>query len=469
MSTRKHDLSNTVPLKTKIWLSSADGIVATLAGLITGGGLTYYFTKWMGLKASYVSIAWLIFGIWNAVNDPLFGYLSDRTKSNLGRRIPYIRYGAPLYALAFIISWIAFPWVGNQWAMFFQMLISLFLFDALYTAIATSLYVMPYEITVDNQARGSIFIWKVFFSIISLGAPLILMPLIQPEPGESATTFRLIMTCIGIVAGIYVYVSTFFYQENNYVKEEAQPPMLKAIVDCFKNRPFLIFEIISFTVIYIQTALMQGVLYYFAEFNIPMTYCYGALLIGAILGLLFWIRHQEQLGVNRCIFLMCLIFSCGCLLMAFFGNYLLIACIGFFATGIGFSGGMYLVPLMNGDVIDYDELHTGLRREGIYAGVNSFITKPAISLAQSAFLTIITALGYIQNAKQGTQSPAAKSGLLIGWMLIPAILLFICSICMMAYPLKGDDWKGKKEQLKKSHAKKEALYTSNNNLNSKNE
>lgn len=350
-----HNSSTKIPLKTKLWLSGADGMVATLSGLITGGGMTYYFTKWMGLEPKYASIVWLIFGLWNAFNDPLFGYLSDRTKSKLGRRIPYIRYGAPVYALIFILSWFAFPWAGNQAAMFVQMLISLFLFDALYTAIATSIYVMPFELTVDNQARGSIFLWKVVFSIISLAIPLVLMPLIQPDPGESATSFRLIMTILGVLAGVVVYISTFYYSEHSYTKDEQQPPFFTAIVDCFKNRPFMIFEVISFTVIYIQTSLMQGVLYYFAEFSVPMPFCYGAMAIGAILGMLLWIRYHEALGIHRCISLMCIIFASGCFLMSIWGGLTPIALFGFFATGIGFAGGMYLIPLMNGDVIDYDE------------------------------------------------------------------------------------------------------------------
>lgn len=455
MSTNTLNKSPKIPLKTKLWLSGADGMVATLSGLITGGGMTYYFTKWMGLDPKYASIVWLLFGIWNAVNDPLFGYLSDRTKSSLGRRIPYIRYGAPAYALLFILSWVSFPWAGNQAAMFIQMLVSLFLFDALYTAIATSIYVMPFEITVDNQARGSIFLWKVVFSIFSLAIPLVLMPLIQPNPGESAASFRLIMTILGILAGAVVYISTFFYKEHSYTKEEQQPPFFKAIADCFKNRPFLIFEIISFTVIYIQTSLMQGVLYYFAEFKISMTFCYGAMAIGAILGMVLWMKYHEVWGVNRCISLMCLIFSIGCFLMSFLGGVTFVAVFGFFATGIGFAGGMYLIPLMNGDVIDYDELKTGLRREGMYAGVNSFITKPAISIAQSVFLTIITSFGYVQDFAQGAQSESAKHGVLIGWMLVPAILLLICFLCMFTYPLKGSDWQKKKEQLRLSHIKKE--------------
>ncbi len=60
---------------------------------MAAGALTYYFVNLRGLSTYYTGIVWLLFGIWNAVNDPLFGYISDRTKSNLGRRIPYIRFG----------------------------------------------------------------------------------------------------------------------------------------------------------------------------------------------------------------------------------------------------------------------------------------------------------------------------------------------------------------------------------------
>lgn len=455
MNINEHNTNNKIPLSTKLWLSGADGLVVTLSGLITGGGMTYYFTKCMGLKSSYASIVWLLFGIWNAINAPLFGYISDRTKTKLGRRIPYIRYGAPFYSLVFILSWVSFPWAGNQVAMFLQMLVSLYLFDILYLAISTSIFVMPFELTVDNEARGSILLWRIVFDILALAFPLIVMPLIQPNPGESATNFRITMTIIGILAGVLIYFSTYFYKEHDYIKEEKQPPIFTAIIACFKNRPFLIYEIINFTMIYSQTALMQGVLYYFAEFEVPMTYCYIPLVLGAILGMFLWKRYQEPFGLNRCTALMCLFLGVSCLVMAFFGGYTLAAIFGFFTFGIGFAGGMYLLPLMNGDVIDYDELKTGLRREGMYAGVNSFITKPGISLAQSAFLAIITAYGYVQNLAQGSQTEHAKQGVLIGWMLIPAILLFICFFVMFTYPLHGQEWKEKKAMLVAIHQEKE--------------
>ncbi|MFR6457057.1 MAG: MFS transporter [Roseburia faecis] len=105
----------------------------------------------------------------------MFGYISDRTKSKLGRRIPYIRYGAILIAGVFILSWVQWFSTGSNVQMFAQMLISLFFFDMLHTAIATSLYVMPYEMAVTNEARGKILFVKVIFGLVSVAVPLVLL------------------------------------------------------------------------------------------------------------------------------------------------------------------------------------------------------------------------------------------------------------------------------------------------------
>ncbi len=447
-----------VALKSKLWLSAADGFCGILCGLITGGGFTVFFTKWMGLDTAKASLVWLIFGIWNAVNDPLFGFISDRTKSKIGRRLPYIRYGAFIYAFIFILCWIKWPIAGNQWGMFAQMLISLFLFDSLYTAIASALYVMPFEIAISNKARGSILIYKLFFSLLSLGFPLILMPLIQLEAGEDPKTFQIIMTAIGIIAGLVLFFSTFFYSEKGYLKEQQQPGFFTALLTCIKNKAFVIFEVVSFTIIFVQNALMLGVNYYFPEFDVPMTVCYGALVAGAVFGIILWVRKQYQWGVKNCMMIMCLVFSIGCLVMALFGRNTIAAIFSFTTVGFGFAGGMFLIPLMNGDVIDFDESRTNLRREGMYAGVNSLITKPAMSLATSAFLTIITAFGYDKSLALGTQSYHAETGILLAWMLIPAILLLICFFALFFFPLKGDAWKKTKEDLEEKHRVSEKEY-----------
>ncbi len=446
-----------VPFQSRIAISAADAACAMLQSLAGSGVLTYYFTRWRGLDPDLAAIVWILFGIWNAVNDPLFGYISDRTRSGLGRRIPYIRFGAPIYALAFIACWVNWP-APSQAVLFVEMLLALFLFDSLYTAIATSIYVMPFEMAVSNKARSTIFVWKIIFSVFPLAVPLVLIPIIQPGPGEDATGYQWTMVAFGIGMAAIIFLSTFFYKEKHYQQAEQQLPFLKALKECFTNRPFIIFEVLSFTIIYVQTGLMQGVLYYFDEINVPALPLYIALAVGIVGGLVLFINRRETWGVKKSMRIMTLLFSLGCFAVLLFGRHMLPTMLGMFCFGIGFSGGMYLVPLMNGDVVDMDEQRTGLRREGMYAGVNSFITKPAISAAQAVFLWFLARFGYDTTLAKGLQSASAETGILVGWTLVPGLLLFLCFVVLHWYPLAGPEWERIKARLSVVHAEKERAY-----------
>ena len=250
MSDQAKPVVEFVPLKSRVWVSIADAACAMLNTFVVSIGLTYYFTSFRGMEAGLAATAWLLFGIWNAVNDPLFGYISDRTKNVLGRRVPYIRFGAPIMGLAFVLSWINFGGEhASQSVMFTQMVLLLFIFDALYTAIGTSIYVMPFEMAVSNKARSGIFIWKLIFSVFPLAVPLILWGFIKPEPGSSALSFQWIMAGFGVVMSALIFISTFFYHEKHYQQAEEQLPFLKSLMQCFTNRSFMVFEVLSFTII----------------------------------------------------------------------------------------------------------------------------------------------------------------------------------------------------------------------------
>jgi len=459
-----------VPVHSRIWVSAADGATAILCSIAEGAALTYYFTRVMGLAPRLASIVWLLFGIWNAFNDPLFGYISDRTRSRLGRRIPYIRYGAPLYASAFAVFWIILPgFKGNQTALFIQMLLGMFLFDAFYTAIATAVYIMPYEMAISNKARSSIFVWKIGFSLISTAFP-IAIGLIQPGPGENATSYRLIMITLGILMAVVIYISTFLYKENHFQQEEEQFNFWKSLGACFRNRSFVVFESISFTVIYVQNQLMQGIYYYYDEVSMGVAksmgtaLTLGSLFVGAVLGLLLFFNHRDAWGVKRCARVFASMFGIGCAVGLLFPHQLIPMMIAFLLIGVGFAGGMYLIPLMNGDVIDADEYTTGLRREGTYAGVNSFVTKPAMSLAQAVFLGFLSQAGYDQSLAKGMQSASAEAGIVRAWFLVPAVLLLACAVILRWYPLDGPSWEKIKTHLTVVHREKERKYLAEHGL-----
>jgi len=469
-----------VPVKSAVSLSFADSLCSLMCSFAEGSVINYFFIYYLGLDAGYAAIVWILFGIWNAINDPIYGFIADRTKHKLGRRIPWIRYGGPIYAALFILCWMNFPAMqGVQWFLSIQMALSLFLFDTLYTAVASALYVMPYEMAVTNKARSPIFVWKIAFSAISTGVPLFLNGFLDQILKKGYWYFFGIMCGIGVVAGIVIFFSTFFYHENGYVKDEPQPKFWAGLWACLKNKSFLLFEVISFTVMFAQTSLMDGISACFPMWgetwmgtgnqNTAMYICYGAMLVGVVLALVFDVKMREKLGAKVLTLIMCALFALGCFLGAFLGRYFVATILSFFFIGVGFAGGMYLIPVINGDVIDKDEIDNGSRREGTYAGVNSLITKPAMSLAAVAYNGIFAALGLdtsiTTTSETGEvltnfakQSDGAKNGLFIAWMLIPGILLVLSFVAMYFFPLAGAKWNQEKAELSAKHAAKEAAY-----------
>ena len=449
----------TVKLSGCLWLGGADCMITTLNNIVTGGGLTYFFVNYLGMSPASSALCWLLFGLWNALNDPLFGYISDRTKSGLGRRIPYIRYGSLIITAVFILSWTL--WFGSRTnaALFAQMFLSLFMFDSLYTAIATSLYVMPFEMAVTNKARGRIMLVKLIFGLVALAVPLVLLAELESLLSRSLADFQKLMLVIGLFAGAVMFFSTFFYRENGYTREEEQYPFFRSLVTCLKNRSFLVFESISFSVTFIQTALMIGLSYYFDAFGINYLFCYGAMFLGILFGIWLWMKPGSVWKVKKSIILMCLIFGATLTVMLLLGRFTAAGIVGFFGAGIGFAGGMYEVPLMFGDVMDYDEKLCGLRREGMYAGVNSLICKPAISFANALFPLMLGWFGYNTSLSVAAQSDLAKLGVRVSWLLIPILLLFVCALLIARfYPLGGAEWDAEKEELARIHEEKQAAY-----------
>lgn len=197
-----------------------------------------------------------------------------------------------------------------------------------------------------------------------------------------------------------------------------------------------------------------------------MLICAGAMVIGAVVSLLLFIKFRDKFGVRNCSLVMCGSMAFGCFLGAFVGNVFWLLAVAFLFIGVGFAGGMYLVPILNGDVMDKDEIDNGSRREGVYAGVNSLVTKPAQSIATAVFNSIFAAYGFDKDIKiSGTdnvdfaaQSASAKQGVFMAWMLVTAILLVLSFVAMYFYPLRGKEWDKQKAVLSVQHVNKEVAY-----------
>ena len=86
----------------------------TVAYQVFGNRIQFFYVDILGLNAATAGILWTIYGLWNAINDPLMGQISDRTRSRYGRRVPYVMFGAIPLGLSFFFLWTPIqqpPWL----------------------------------------------------------------------------------------------------------------------------------------------------------------------------------------------------------------------------------------------------------------------------------------------------------------------------------------------------------------------
>ncbi|MHA1110143.1 MAG: MFS transporter [Promethearchaeota archaeon] len=453
-----------LPIITKVAYGVAYIGNSSLSQLALGGAVSFFYSTKMGLESNWIALAWLIFSFWNAINDPLIGIIQDKTKSRWGRRVPYLRFGAPFYSLAFIMMWFPFGSASQQGLLFTSFLINLFIFDTLYSMIGLITYGLAAEMCVTTKCRSNLIIWGSLLgavgSIVALVIPMILLTETGVHPA-----FRPTMIGLAGFSMICLIWSSFYIKENKYTQREETLSFIKSITESFRNKPFLVFEGAVFLLTIAQTILFTG-LYYFINYilvlkGIMASLPLASIYIVSLFALFIWNYINRKIGLKKSFIISLGIGAVAGILSFFAGQNFWFSLITLSIFGFGISGSGLFTGQINADCIDYDELRTAKRRETSYSGVNALITKPAISIANAVFFYIIEAFGFphsIESIPNYVATESVKTGILIGFTLIPAIMFVGAMLIMIFYPLDGSDWDNKKKLVQEIHLKKEEEY-----------
>ena len=444
--------------KTKINLSL--GMLAN--GLLVGfvfGNLTFFYQVKLGLSAELLGIAWLIFALWNTLNDPLASYLIDNTRTKIGRRIPYIRYGSFLYGLTFIFCWFPLAPLDNPFLLFLNFLAALFLLDTMFTFVGACYFSLPNELAVSSKQRASISLYNAIASFGNTVLGMILPVLLFTGHDGLPSYFGLAIIIIAVACTLTLFITSFYIKENMFAQMQEHESLMQGIKLTFKNKPFWILMIPMLCIYLVTTIVGTGLLYYieFVLAGQSSFFFILSFLIGIVVGMFLTILIISIWHPKKTAFINLIIISMGFSLLYFVGRSAILAAIPFLLIGLGFGGGMVAIPVMFGDTIDNDELITGKRREAVYGGVNALVNKPAISIANWIFLLTITSFGFDQN--QQNQTEMAITGVLVAMGAIPAILIVLSAIVLYYfYPLDGPEWRKKKTYIMELHKKKEKEY-----------
>jgi GPH family glycoside/pentoside/hexuronide:cation symporter len=333
---------------------------------IYGGLLTIFYQDYLGLSARWIGIAATIYAIWNAVNDPLFGYITDNTRSKLGRRIPYMRFTAPFLALTFILVWFAPPQAGQQ-ALFWWMLITMLLFDTCFTIIGLVYSALLPEVAESDVHRNQLQISSTLFAMLGTLVAYVIPDFVRPKTGDaSLVPLYIAVVVVGIVGMLLIMITSFKIKERREFTEVDKPiPLWEAIKFTFTSKSFLILvsEIFMAT---LELSLIMGSLYYVADYVLhwPTVLLLTFLVFPMIIGIPMTSMFRKWFGVVGAVQFLLAIARVGMVAIAFVPDSLIPVCIAL--AGFGLGGRQTLANVLFAQVADEDELRSALRLEGAF-------------------------------------------------------------------------------------------------------
>jgi len=422
------------------------GIAALGTSLISGiygGLLTIFYQDYLGLSARWIGIAATVYAFWNAFNDPLFGYITDNTRSKRGRRIPYMRFTAPFLALTFILVWFAPPQAGQQ-TLFWWMLGSMLLYDTCYTIIGLVYSALLPEVTESDAQRNGLQISSSLFSMLGTLLGFMIPDFVRPKTGESSLVpLYIAMVAVGIIGMILILITTYKVKERREFAVVDKPvPPIEAIKFTFTSKAFLVLVAENFMAI-LMSSLILGSIYYLADYVLQWAamQLLAFLFIPLILSIPLTTVFRKRLGVVGAQQFLLVLAGIGLIAIAIVPKALIPVCIAL--AGVGLAGPQTLTNVLFAQVADEDELRSGQRREGAFFGINALITKPAQSIALWITPFILEKTNFITRASNAGEifldQPAnAIMGIKIFAGVIPGAACLLGALLLMWYPLRGE-------------------------------
>ncbi len=354
---------------------------------------TFYFAI-VELPVLWISTGFILWSLWNAINDPLIGYLSDRTKTRWGRRIPWMLGATIPLALVMILLFTPPLALGSDVVNFIYFFVILVLFDTTYTAFNLNYNAIFSEMFVTMEDRSSTGKVRISFVMVALIFAFLLPTLIiediaNTNPANVDITLSQYQLT-GIIAAVVIIITYFIIlkwgvKEPKHISKDAETAMsfVKTLKTTFKNKTFLWFLIPA-----LGTWIAINILPTLAPlFMIHVLGVVDAELIGLVLALQFivaavstpfweWIRVKKGARMAGLIGIITWIIPI--ILFAFSISVEMVFIVQIF-NGIGLGGGLYFYDQCIAEIIDEDEIKHGTRRSGIYYAVlNFFIRLSAI-------------------------------------------------------------------------------------------
>ena len=430
--------------KTRILYSLTSLGVATPAEAIAGI-IAFYIVDVKNLPATWYATFWFFYTLYNALNNPTLGYLSDRTRSRWGRRIPYVLFGGLPYGVAFALIFSA-PFDGrdNPVGLLLYFGAAIVVWEGIYTALATGYYGLLPEMFGDYAERTDVAAKMNIFQTIALVLGAALPPLLAEILGWSGMA-----TLLAVISVIAIYVGYPALFERADLKTDTGFPFGVALKATFLNRSYLTAAGAQAMRFFATGTLQAGMLFYL-KYSLKVdegmaTVIFGIAFLVAMLALYPWRNWvANKLDSRRTLMLANAVMILGIVPLGFSPS-LTFTYVAAIVIGIGLGGLVLIGDIIIAEVIDEDEVKTGHQRAGMYFGMSGFVITLSGLLVSTVFGLMMPAFGY--DTLLEVQPASVDLGFRL-FLTIPTTIGFLFAIFLLwLYPLHGERLQSIKNQL----------------------
>lgn len=432
-------------LRTRLLYSLTSLGISIPAEAINSGIVTFFIVDTLHLPAPWYALFGIFYTIYNALNNPAIGYLSDRTRSRWGRRIPYVKFTLVPYAISFALLF-AIPFDGREHPV--ALLISygslIVIWETLYTAIATGYYGLLPEMFEEYRERTDVAAKMNIFQIIGLFIGVAMPPMLSKMIGwPQMAALLAAISVIAIAIGKTALFERFGSREQAYI------PVLAAMKLTYLNRSFLAAAMAQSMRFFSTGILTTGMMFYL-KYSLKVDEGLTSVILGiAFVVAALMLYPWRQLIANRTdsrttLILADLVMIVGIIALGF-GRTITHAYLGAVIIGIGISGLVLNGDVITAEVVDEDHLKTGQQRAGMYFGMMGFWITISMVLVNAIFGSMMPAFGY--DSRLNVQPASVDLGFRL-FMTIPGIAGFLLSILALTfYPLHRERIKEVKAAL----------------------
>ena len=378
-----------------------------------------YYVDGLGMTTVQFSLMLLIYTFIDAIDNPVYGFLSDRTRTRWGRRRPWLVIGTPLLVLGFIAFYSPPAFLNNNSLVVYCMLFYIFT-GTLDSVINANYGALFPELFRDDTSRANTNALRQAFQLVAMIISIALTPMITGALGYSLTA-----VLYGLLGGGVILYMTFSSHETNIRIDEEKPGFLESIKDLITNLKFWVAgfanAFYSAAMSLVLVSMPFYVKYVLQLSSEQTTFLLAAVLLIAISCVAVWARWVRKYSLMP-VWRAALAVLAVAFIPLYFANSLVTGVICSAFVGFGFAGVITTMDLIGAKIMDEDTQKHNLRREGLISNALGFMNRLNGLFTSFAFFLVFKLFQYESGANPGPQPDQAARFLLT---IFPPILMII--------------------------------------------